>query len=589
MAAAAPHFPLPHQPLEEMMTNLEVVHTSSQIPNSIKDGSPLDATSSISAAGDAIGSARESDLVATDQNLSYQTGAHYGYYYSGHDGSFWQLDDQGYYVASDGMELQYPVIQADNGSLMYVMPAFQAACSPYNPYLPVTTFAVDGQYLGQQPFSTSPMVQPSITPPGYYSNVLSYGEFIPSPYPCDPSFMVGDVTPKIPGSKSNRSSASHPHASLSKKFPQSEFSNPSEKKISLQSLNVSPGHGVRSQLKLMSKALQHVSTLQPDAPGKGYLQLAKFPLYNQGKVGVVYSHGPVNYKANAPGWGGNEKTKTRSRDNSISDFSLSNEQNHDTSTTSNKDALESGANAVGALGTNEKGNSDSISSLIWKDQYNLPDFRIKYDHALFFVIKSYSEDDIHKSIKYSVWSSTPNGNKKLDTAYEDAQSRIAEKGSKCPVFLFFSVNASGQFCGVAEMIGQVDFNKNMDFWQQDKWNGYFPVKWHIIKDVPNPQLRHIILENNDKKPVTNSRDTQEVKFPQGIEILNIFKNYPSKTSILDDFDFYESRQKVMQEKKVRLSVPRLDQIQIQSKADDLTSSFQSIGLSAVENVDGCKE
>lgn len=55
----------------------------------------------------------------------------------------------------------------------------------------------------------------------------------------------------------------------------------------------------------------------------------------------------------------------------------------------------------------------------------------------------------------------------------------------------------------------------------------------------------------------------QVKFPQGIEILDIFKNYPSKTSILDDFDFYESRQKMMQEKKVRLSVPRLDQIQIQ--------------------------
>lgn len=60
------------------------------------------------------------------------------------------------------------------------------------------------------------------------------------------------------------------------------------------------------------------------------------------------------------------------------------------------------------------------------------------------------------------------------------------------------------------MTGRVDFNKSMDFWQQDKWNGYFSVKWHIIKDVPNPQLRHIILENNDHKPVTNSRDTQEV-------------------------------------------------------------------------------
>lgn len=77
---------------------------------------------------------------------------------------------------------------------------------------------------------------------------------------------------------------------------------------------------------------------------------------------------------------------------------------------------------------------------------------------------------------------------------------------------FLQVNVSGQFCGVAEMIGPVDFNKNMDFWQQDKWNGSFPVKWHIIKDVPNTSLRHIILENNENKPVTNSRDTQEVVF-----------------------------------------------------------------------------
>ena len=60
------------------------------------------------------------------------------------------------------------------------------------------------------------------------------------------------------------------------------------------------------------------------------------------------------------------------------------------------------------------------------------------------------------------------------------------------------------------MIGPVDFEKSVDYWQQDKWNGQFPVKWHIIKDVPNSQFRHIILENNDNKPVTNSRDTQEV-------------------------------------------------------------------------------
>lgn len=60
------------------------------------------------------------------------------------------------------------------------------------------------------------------------------------------------------------------------------------------------------------------------------------------------------------------------------------------------------------------------------------------------------------------------------------------------------------------MVGPVDFNKNVEYWQQDKWIGCFPVKWHIVKDVPNSLLKHITLENNENKPVTNSRDTQEV-------------------------------------------------------------------------------
>lgn len=179
------------------------------------------------------------------------------------------------------------------------------------------------------------------------------------------------------------------------------------------------------------------------------------------------------------------------------------------------------------------------------ESYNKPDFKTDYEDARFFIIKSYSEDNVHKSIKYGVWASTPNGNKKLDAAYSEAKG----KGAQCPVFLLFSVispsgvpsvlpekhyslrvggpgltvanvrltrlnckqvNASAHFCGVAEMVGAVNFEKSVDYWQQDKWSGHFPVKWHVVKDVPNSQFRHIILENNDNKPVTNSRDTQEV-------------------------------------------------------------------------------
>ncbi|KAH7444239.1 hypothetical protein KP509_02G070900 [Ceratopteris richardii] len=187
-----------------------------------------------------------------------------------------------------------------------------------------------------------------------------------------------------------------------------------------------------------------------------------------------------------------------------------------------------------------------------RSEYNQDNFQVSYEAAKFFIIKSYSEDDVHKSIKYSVWSSTPNGNKRLDEAYRKAQEKKLETtSSMCPVFFFFSVNCSGQFCGVAEMVGPVDFGKNMDFWLQGKWNGCLPVKWHIIKDVPNGHFRHIILSNNDNKPVTHSRDTQEVHFHQGLEMLKIFKFFPMRTSLLDDFAFYDSRQRVLQERKSR--------------------------------------
>ncbi|KAK8661313.1 hypothetical protein V6N13_052207 [Hibiscus sabdariffa] len=196
---------------------------------------------------------------------------------------------------------------------------------------------------------------------------------------------------------------------------------------------------------------------------------------------------------------------------------------------------------------NCKDNDAPMLAVLDMEQYNKEDFPGSYSDAKFFVIKSYSEDDVHKSMKYNVWASTPNGNKKLDAAYREANEKLDD----CPIFLLFSVNTSGQFVGLAEMVGPVDFSKSVEYWQQDKWTGHFPMKWHIVKDVPNTLLRHITLKNNENKPVTNSWDTQEVNFEQGMQILQIFKDHSCKTCILDDFEFYESRQKIIQERKAK--------------------------------------
>ncbi|KAI3919668.1 hypothetical protein MKW92_015073 [Papaver armeniacum] len=530
-----------------------------------KDRSSSDARSCISSSGDATSSLKEGDVdhesLVAEQGFYYPANSYYGYCYPGYDGSVGEFEDQGYYLSSDGLEIPYPAMQADNGSLMYYMQGYQPGYVPYSSYLPGATYGIDGQYL-------------AYCFPGYFPSPLPYGsEMLPS-YVWDPSLMATEAVhgngysgvTTTSGTKQTFSAPNHTLAPI-KSTTAAKYSNTGAKG-SLAALDVSTGPGFLNEGKPVNKVSHHGADFQSAGVlAKGYFPLTKFPSSNQGKGGLLYPSSPVTYKAIAKGWGGADKYKTKVKANGVVEFELHNEQNRGPRTTNTKVVLPSGVDSTGSLVSEVADKNESSTSVIRREDFNLSEFSTKYDDALFFVIKSYSEDDIHKSIKYNVWASTPNGNKRLDSAYQDAQERMGAKKSNCPVFLFFSVNASGQFCGVAEMVGPVDFNKNMDFWQQDKWN-----------DVPNPHFRHIILENNDNKPVTNSRDTQEVRFPQGTEMLNIFKSYTSKTSILDDFTFYESRQKAMQEKRIRPSTPYQGLLQKPEEVLDVTASLKSIKL-----------
>jgi len=192
-------------------------------------------------------------------------------------------------------------------------------------------------------------------------------------------------------------------------------------------------------------------------------------------------------------------------------------------------------NPAASYGGNESmtGPVVDIPSLIAAKGYNPPNFDTKPNNARFFVIKSYTEDDVHKSLKYEIWSSTDPGNKRLDKAYKDC----AGQG---PIYLFFSVNASGHFCGIAEMLTPLDYSRSSTVWASDKWKGVFKVKWIFVRDIPNAALRHIkLLNTQERKPVTNSRDTQELLPEAGQEMLRIFQSHPARTSLLQDFAFYE--------------------------------------------------
>ncbi|VDB82679.1 unnamed protein product [Peniophora sp. CBMAI 1063] len=174
-----------------------------------------------------------------------------------------------------------------------------------------------------------------------------------------------------------------------------------------------------------------------------------------------------------------------------------------------------------------------VPTLVATKGYNPTNFDTRPAFARYFVIKSYTEEDVHKSLKHEIWSSTDPGNKRLDKAFK-------ENAGRGPIYLFFSVNASGHFCGMAEMLTPVDYTRSSTVWQSDKWKGVFSVKWIFVRDIPNAQLRHIRLNNTqERKPVTNSRDTQELLPEAGQEMLRIFQTHPSRTTLLQDFAYYE--------------------------------------------------
>ncbi|KAI3791252.1 hypothetical protein L2E82_04956 [Cichorium intybus] len=525
------------------------------------------------------------------------------YYYGGYDGTTNDWDDYSRYLNPDGVDMSHGVY-GDNGSLMYGY-----GYAPYGPYSPagspVPTVGHDGQLYGAQHYQypspyfppITPTSGPTIPPKGEITTPAS-GDQQP-PLPVDTA--NGNSNSIVNGVKGTNGQTPRPTPYQNSNFnangsygrgAQNGYQDPRYGFDGVHSpipwldgplysdgqarnnSNIAPvsNNGVASRNQNL-RPHTHLMGLQTPRPMSGvnttgYMnRMYPNKLYNQyGNTYRSYGYGSNGYDSqnNGRGWlTGDNKYKPRGRGNGFFGYNNENgdglnELNRGPRARSVKSQKILTPVTLAVKGQNitftptdvEKEEvKEKVNASVTPDreQYNHTEFPETYEDAKFFIIKSYSEDDVHKSIKYNVWASTQNGNKKLDAAYQEAQ----QKPGKCPVFLFFSVNTSGQFVGVAEMVGPVDFNKSLEYWQQDKWIGCFPVKWHIVKDLPNSLLKHITLENNENKPVTNSRDTQEVKLDQGLQMIKIFKEHSSKQCILDDFEFYEDRQRRIQEKKAK--------------------------------------
>ncbi|XP_057809789.1 YTH domain-containing protein ECT4 isoform X2 [Salvia miltiorrhiza] len=493
-----------------------------------------------------------------DQGLYYPTGNSYGYICTGYEPTM-EWEDQRRFFGLDNQDIHYTVATNENTPYVYYSPNYgygQSPFNPYNPYIPGAVIGADGSIISTQQYYALPSYENSVTSASYLPVVFQPRPDAVANGIVDSFIDTGGSYNKADGLGSKHNLALNtPNSSLTAMGDASgrrnSFAKMSEGRVTMGIGKQHPSSITSGSITSQAAPIHQIRGPQGMENG---LRGKASAVSSQLKTAFTSGNGSSNFESSNYSHAAVNKVKPnmlsgRALDDERVGPDILNDQNRECRTSKSKNQL------VVKAYTTRAGNPDAQGNIIIsRDQYNRVDFPVEYANAKFFVIKSYSEDDVHKSIKYNVWSSTPNGNKKLNAAYEDAKRLAAGDSRSCPIFLFFSVNASGQFCGIAEMTGPVDFHRDMDFWQQDKWSGSFPVKWHIIKDLPNPNFRHIILENNENKPVTNSRDTQEISFKKGLEMLKIFKGHTSKTSLLDDFMYYENRQRILQGERARLFI-----------------------------------
>ncbi|GLD96297.1 hypothetical protein PINS_up004980 [Pythium insidiosum] len=161
-----------------------------------------------------------------------------------------------------------------------------------------------------------------------------------------------------------------------------------------------------------------------------------------------------------------------------------------------------------------------------------------------FIIKSFSDANLHKSLKYGVWSSTYTTNMLLDQVFQSDFSAVR------PVLLFFSVCGTKHFSGIARMTSRVRPDLAFQLWEKLKYEGVFHVEWLLVKDVPNFVLTDIKMSNTPtKKSITSCRDGEEVLYEEASRFIEVFSSFPSRSSAWDDYDHFERLQPALESKR----------------------------------------
>ncbi|CAD8064853.1 unnamed protein product [Paramecium sonneborni] len=139
--------------------------------------------------------------------------------------------------------------------------------------------------------------------------------------------------------------------------------------------------------------------------------------------------------------------------------------------------------------------------------------------ATFFLIRAPTKDNVHRAIKYGIWTSSSRNNKKLNDA-----SR--------PVYLLFNVTQTSHFIGLAKIISEFRDKMHFKYWaEENKWFGSFLIEWVFIRDLPYNELS--MITQSSGKCIHEMIDCTQIENAE--QIYSAFQRQPQKSCMLKSF------------------------------------------------------
>lgn len=171
-----------------------------------------------------------------------------------------------------------------------------------------------------------------------------------------------------------------------------------------------------------------------------------------------------------------------------------------------------------------------------------------FQNSNFFVIRSKKIDDIHKAVKYGVWTSSQHNNVRIQDTF------MTGKMYNRPTFFFFTyLNAPG-FVGLAILDG-IQLEREFPFFGEiGRWVGIMFMRWIFLRDVMFDEVAELkeTGHNGEYRRLNEMTDGSRLNAINALRIIELMNTARPISHVFEKFPNYD-----FQEKKMRNNVEEI--------------------------------